>query len=109
MLASNRSASLVRTLRPPSQHCEPLALNVRRKDTHASTYRHEKLSLELIAVYGRLYTWEGSDKSLKPMVLMAHQDGAIHKLDQAYCRILLTLTMSTSRPGEPLHSRPVDS
>ncbi|KAK4701729.1 Gly-Xaa carboxypeptidase, partial [Phenoliferia sp. Uapishka_3] len=35
---------------------------------------HEKLSLEMVAVYGRLYTWEGSNKSLKPMILMAHQD-----------------------------------
>ncbi|KAL8277506.1 hypothetical protein RQP46_010061 [Phenoliferia psychrophenolica] len=35
---------------------------------------HDTLDLELIALYGRLYTWEGSDKSLKPMILMAHQD-----------------------------------
>ncbi|KAM0754519.1 carboxypeptidase S [Meredithblackwellia eburnea MCA 4105] len=35
---------------------------------------HEKLSVELIAKYGRLYTWAGSNPSLKPIVLMAHQD-----------------------------------
>ncbi|ODV73858.1 M20 family metallopeptidase [Cyberlindnera jadinii NRRL Y-1542] len=35
---------------------------------------HETLSLEKINTYGLLYTWEGSDPSLKPLLLMAHQD-----------------------------------
>lgn len=35
---------------------------------------HEKLSLKKIADYSLLYKWEGSDPSLAPYVLMAHQD-----------------------------------
>ncbi len=35
---------------------------------------HEKLSLEKINTYSLLYTWEGSDLSKKPIILMSHQD-----------------------------------
>jgi carboxypeptidase PM20D1 len=35
---------------------------------------HEKLSLKKIEGYSLLYKWEGSDASLAPYVLMAHQD-----------------------------------
>jgi Gly-Xaa carboxypeptidase len=35
---------------------------------------HEKLLVEKINTHGLLYTWEGSDESLKPTLLMAHQD-----------------------------------
>jgi carboxypeptidase PM20D1 len=35
---------------------------------------HEKLSLKKVANYSLLYKWEGSDTSLPPFVLMAHQD-----------------------------------
>jgi Gly-Xaa carboxypeptidase len=35
---------------------------------------HSKLGLEKINTHGLLYTWKGSDESLKPTVLMAHQD-----------------------------------
>jgi carboxypeptidase PM20D1 len=35
---------------------------------------HERLSLKVIAGYSLLYKWEGSDASLAPYVLMAHQD-----------------------------------
>ncbi|HMJ69411.1 MAG TPA: M20 family peptidase [Cyclobacteriaceae bacterium] len=35
---------------------------------------HEKLSLKTIANFSLLYKWEGSDVSLAPYVLMAHQD-----------------------------------
>lgn len=35
---------------------------------------HEKLSLKIVADHSLLYQWEGSDKSLGPYVLMAHQD-----------------------------------
>ncbi len=35
---------------------------------------HEKLSLKKVADYSLLYKWEGSDASLAPYVLMAHQD-----------------------------------
>jgi len=35
---------------------------------------HEKLSLEKISDYSLLYTWEGSDTSKKPIILMSHQD-----------------------------------
>lgn len=35
---------------------------------------HSKLRKELVNVHGLLYTWEGSDSSLKPTLLMAHQD-----------------------------------
>ncbi|KAI1180464.1 peptidase family M20/M25/M40 [Nemania sp. FL0916] len=35
---------------------------------------HAHLSLEKVNTHGLLYTWTGSDKSLRPTVLMAHQD-----------------------------------
>jgi carboxypeptidase PM20D1 len=42
----------------------------------AKTYPslHKKLKKEVVAGYALLYTWKGSDPSLKPMLLMAHQD-----------------------------------
>jgi len=41
-----------------------------------STYPllHSKLKKEHVNVHGLLYTWQGSDESLKPTLLMAHQD-----------------------------------
>ncbi|TKA70932.1 hypothetical protein B0A55_06124 [Friedmanniomyces simplex] len=35
---------------------------------------HEGLKLEKVNTFGLLYTWQGSDESLKPLVLMSHQD-----------------------------------
>ncbi|KAF2716703.1 carboxypeptidase S [Polychaeton citri CBS 116435] len=35
---------------------------------------HKHLQLEKINTHGLLYTWTGSDSSLKPTLLMAHQD-----------------------------------
>jgi Gly-Xaa carboxypeptidase len=35
---------------------------------------HEKLDLDIVNVHGLVYTWKGSDDSLKPTLLMAHQD-----------------------------------
>jgi len=35
---------------------------------------HAELKLEVVNTHGLLYTWEGSDESLKPTLLMAHQD-----------------------------------
>ncbi|KAL2140428.1 hypothetical protein VTI28DRAFT_3811 [Corynascus sepedonium] len=35
---------------------------------------HEQLQVEKINTHGLLYTWKGSDESLKPTLLMAHQD-----------------------------------
>ncbi|KAH8886095.1 carboxypeptidase [Thozetella sp. PMI_491] len=35
---------------------------------------HEKLKVEKVNTHGLFYTWEGSDSSLKPTLLMAHQD-----------------------------------
>ncbi|KAK4046897.1 hypothetical protein OIO90_006405 [Microbotryomycetes sp. JL221] len=35
---------------------------------------HESLQVEKVATYGLLYTWQGSQQHLKPIVLMAHQD-----------------------------------
>ena len=35
---------------------------------------HGTLGLEKVNTHGLLYTWQGSDESLKPIVLMAHQD-----------------------------------
>lgn len=42
----------------------------------AQTYPlvHKHLKLEKINQFGLLYTWEGSNNDLKPLVLMAHQD-----------------------------------
>jgi carboxypeptidase PM20D1 len=35
---------------------------------------HRTLKLEKVGQYSLLYTWPGSDPSLKPIMLMAHQD-----------------------------------
>lgn len=35
---------------------------------------HQKLQREIIGNYSLLYTWKGSNTSLKPYILMAHQD-----------------------------------
>ncbi|TXT11189.1 hypothetical protein VHUM_01940 [Vanrija humicola] len=35
---------------------------------------HAKIQLEHVNVHGLLYTWQGSNAALKPIVLMAHQD-----------------------------------
>ncbi|KAJ1304386.1 hypothetical protein OPQ81_005537 [Rhizoctonia solani] len=35
---------------------------------------HKALDVEKVNTYGLLFTWKGSDSSLKPMVLMGHQD-----------------------------------
>lgn len=35
---------------------------------------HSKLALTKVNTHGLLYTWQGSDPSLKPSMLMAHQD-----------------------------------
>jgi Gly-Xaa carboxypeptidase len=35
---------------------------------------HESLVLDVVNTHGLVYTWEGSDKHLKPTLLMAHQD-----------------------------------
>lgn len=35
---------------------------------------HKTLKKEVVSGYALLYTWQGSDPSLKPMLLMAHQD-----------------------------------
>jgi carboxypeptidase PM20D1 len=35
---------------------------------------HASLSLEKISDYSLLYKWQGSDPSLKPLILMSHQD-----------------------------------
>lgn len=35
---------------------------------------HQNLSLEKINTYSLLYTWQGTDPSKKPLILMSHQD-----------------------------------
>ncbi|EFX05343.1 carboxypeptidase s [Grosmannia clavigera kw1407] len=35
---------------------------------------HEKLQFEVVNEHGLLYTWRGSNKTLKPVLLMSHQD-----------------------------------
>ncbi|KAL4268708.1 peptidase M20A family protein [Pleurotus pulmonarius] len=35
---------------------------------------HKALKLETVNTYGLLYTWQGSDTSLKPLLMMAHLD-----------------------------------
>jgi carboxypeptidase PM20D1 len=46
------------------------------RDFLARTYplTHEHLDWELVAGHSLLFTWNGSDDSVKPVVLMAHQD-----------------------------------
>ncbi|KAF2482500.1 hypothetical protein BDY17DRAFT_317165 [Neohortaea acidophila] len=42
------------------------------KETFPKVHKH--LNPEVVNTHGLLYTYEGSDKSLKPLLLMAHQD-----------------------------------
>lgn len=35
---------------------------------------HQKLKLQRINKHGLVYTWQGTDSSLKPVILLAHQD-----------------------------------
>jgi Gly-Xaa carboxypeptidase len=42
------------------------------KDTFPQV--HAKLDLDIVNVHGLVYSWKGSDESLKPTLLMAHQD-----------------------------------
>jgi len=42
------------------------------KETYPLT--HEHLTLEKVNEYSLLYTWKGSDKNKKPIILMSHQD-----------------------------------
>ena len=35
---------------------------------------HRQLKREVVAGMSLLYTWEGSDKGLKPVIMLAHQD-----------------------------------
>jgi len=35
---------------------------------------HNDLIFDKVNTHGKLYTWKGSDKSLKPIILMSHQD-----------------------------------
>lgn len=35
---------------------------------------HERLGLEKVNTHGLLYTWQGTDETLRPTLLMAHQD-----------------------------------
>lgn len=41
---------------------------------HTFPLVHSTLQLDKVNTHGLLYTWQGSDSSLKPTVLMAHQD-----------------------------------
>lgn len=42
--------------------------------SHSFPRVHKTLGLEMVDTHGLLYTWAGSDASLKPLILMAHQD-----------------------------------
>ncbi|KAH8923264.1 carboxypeptidase S [Atractiella rhizophila] len=39
-----------------------------------NVYKSEKVEKEKVNEYGLLYVWKGSNESLKPLLLMAHQD-----------------------------------
>ncbi|MBN1935952.1 MAG: M20/M25/M40 family metallo-hydrolase, partial [Anaerolineae bacterium] len=49
-------------------------LHARLAEMYPLVYRH--LDRQVIAGYSLLYTWPGSDPTLKPVLLMAHQDVA---------------------------------
>ncbi|ORY41293.1 Zn-dependent exopeptidase [Rhizoclosmatium globosum] len=46
---------------------------VQIRDRHISLV-HKHLNLEIVNYYGLVYTWIGSDSSLKPVMVTAHQD-----------------------------------
>lgn len=64
---------------------------------------HAALELELVSKFGRLYTWKGSNTALKPIVLMAHQDGSSPtiSLGRAYLSIDVGVMLVTHIAVEP--------
>jgi hypothetical protein len=41
-------------------------------------FRHGKLEVETVNEHALLYTWQGSDHELKPLLFMAHSDVRLH-------------------------------
>lgn len=58
--------------------------------------RHSTLSLTKVNTYGLLFEWTGSDKSLKPVLLAAHQ-GAYPLVD-----VFALSTLPDVVPVEPI-------
>lgn len=44
-----------------------------RTNVACPLFRHQTLTLTKVNTYGLLYEWKGSDDSLKPLLLAAHQ------------------------------------
>ena len=76
--AAERLAGSVRI--PTISHEDPAALNAQSfQDLHAYLQAqfpkvHSELQRETIGTHSLLYTWPGSDPSLKPILLMGHMD-----------------------------------
>lgn len=49
--------------------------------------RHSSLKLTKVNTYGLVYRWEGSDPSLKPILLLGHQGGFLFFLIMICCNI----------------------
>jgi hypothetical protein len=69
----------VSRLPPPvisSYVCAKVSSKVKRNVTILHRISHESLTLTKVNTYGLLYEWKGSDDTLKPLLLAAHQGSA---------------------------------
>lgn len=53
-------------------------------DLIAAHRSHANLKLTKVNTYGLYYEWKGSDASLKPLLLAAHQGIRPHRLPNGY-------------------------
>jgi carboxypeptidase PM20D1 len=81
VLADSTTAHLARALRIPTVSRTDYAKTDTVPFDQFSDYLqrtfplvHQHLSLQLVNHYARLYEWRGSDATLKPLLLLAHQD-----------------------------------
>jgi hypothetical protein len=69
-MLSLRSTNISQLL---SQPCKLGTFFYTFQKTDVHIFSHSTLSLAKVNTYGLLYEWTGSDKSLKPILLAAHQ------------------------------------
>jgi hypothetical protein len=73
------------------------------RNLHLGT-SHTTLELSKVNTYGLLYVWKGSDASLKPILLAAHQGHHFFIATEGNSARVLILLLRC-RPCSPEHSR----
>lgn len=67
---------------------------LRGKNADAVGRRHTAVELEKVALYGLLYTWKGSDESLKPIVRRSDSPARLLRTDESLNRCSWRIKMS---------------